>query len=58
VLDFGDEATQALPPLRRTTTDPDTKQVRAVQPNSPATTLDDEDDPENTVRIIPGRSRR
>jgi serine/threonine-protein kinase len=48
--------TQALPSLRRAPTDPETRQHVAVEP-SPAATLD-EDDPESTVRIIPGRPRR
>ncbi|MBL8922631.1 MAG: serine/threonine protein kinase [Myxococcaceae bacterium] len=48
--------TQALPSLRRATTDPETKQVVAVE-RSPAATLE-EDDPESTIRVIPGRPRR
>lgn len=48
--------TQAVPALRRAPTDPETRQVVVVEP-APSATLD-EDDPESTVRIIPGRPRR
>ena len=56
VLELG-EPTQGFTPLKRTTSEPETRQVFAIE-RSPSQTLDEEDDPENTVRIIPNKPRR
>ncbi|MBM4783996.1 MAG: serine/threonine protein kinase [Archangiaceae bacterium] len=56
VLELG-EPTQAFSPIKRTTSEPETRQVFAIE-RGPSQTLDDEDDPENTVRIIPNKPRR
>jgi len=58
-----DEVTIALPAIRRGP-DSETRHTPRVEPRpalvepSPSATLDDEDDPENTIRIIPNRPRR